>query len=160
MVRSNPAVAMIIPGRAVTALEGFGLEKRLLNGVEAVAVRERLDGRDSLGADARDAGDARACAERRREHGARAALPFAASEATPGQRKVVTQDRQQVVVRLGINLPISTVDAQHISSHARILATGIGYAVIRYQRSGTTDSDSACRIPHTVEISSLFPEGG
>ena len=39
-------------GRAVAALERFGLEKRLLHRVEPVAIRERLDRRDGLGADA------------------------------------------------------------------------------------------------------------
>ena len=105
----------------------------------------------------RDAGDAGARAGAVEQHGAGAALPFAAAEAAAGQAEVVAQDRQQAVARLGINLAISPLTRSTYRAMPRILAPGSGMRI-------GTGSGTRIRIrmphPHTVEYQPLFPEGG
>jgi IS5 family transposase len=79
--------------------------------VQLLAGGKRLDGGNRFLADARDPRHARARAHAVEQHRARAALPFAAAIAAAGQAEVVAQDRQEVVARLGVNLPILPVDA-------------------------------------------------
>ena len=112
-----------MPERAVAALERFDLEERLLHGMQADRrfARGAFDRRDRLRADAADARDARARACAVEQHGAGAALPFAAAEAAAGQAEIVAEDRQQAVARLGVNLAVLAIDAQNVTSHERIL---------------------------------------
>ena len=95
------------PGRAVAALEGFGVEERLLHGMQAVARRASPSiVVIAFAPTAADARDARARAGAVEQHRAGAALPFAAAVAAAGQAEVVAEDRQQAVARLGVNLAV------------------------------------------------------
>ncbi len=64
--------------------------------MELVAIRERFDRRDRLardGAETRDAGAERLTID---EHGARAALPFAAAELAAGETDFVSEDERRL----------------------------------------------------------------
>src|SRR6185503_2517289 len=103
--------------RAVAALEGLGVEERLLHRVQPLAVGQRFDRRDRLLPDAPDPRDAGAGPGAIEQHRARAALPFAAAVAAAGQAEIVAEDGEEAVARLGVNLAILAIDAQDISSH-------------------------------------------
>src|SRR6185436_6834576 len=116
--------------RAVAALEGLGVEERLLHRVQlgvgrvfgpGKRRRKALDRRDGLLPDAPDPRDAGAGAGAVEQHRAGAALPFAAAVAAAGEAEIVAEDGEEAVARLGVNLAILAIDAQDISSHRGIL---------------------------------------
>src|SRR6185436_10971636 len=112
--------------RAVAALEGLGVEERLLHRVQlgvgrvfgpGERRRKALDRRDRLLPDAPDPRDAGAGPGAIEQHRAGTALPFAAAIAAAGQAEIVAEDGEEAVARLGVNLAILAIDAQDISSH-------------------------------------------
>ena len=95
---AGATTAMIMPGRAVAALERLGLEERLLDRVEPAVLLEALDRDDLL---ARGLGDRRLAGRRRlavEQHRAGAALPLAAAVLGAGQVEAVAQDREERLV--------------------------------------------------------------
>ena len=94
-----------------------GVEKRLLNGMQFRTGRQCFDRGDGASPDGAHACDAGANGVAIQEDGACAALPFAASEAASGQTQIVAKDEEQAVARLGVNLMLTTVHVEQISSH-------------------------------------------
>jgi hypothetical protein len=78
---------------------------------------ERFNRRDRAIADGSHAGDAGADGGAVEQERACAALAFAASEVAPRQAQIVSKDEEQAVARLGVNLVLTTVHVEQISSH-------------------------------------------
>ena len=107
-----------MPGGAIATLHGADFHKSLLHGMKLLASGQPLDGRDVLVrdcADARDAGTLRFAVD---EHGAGAALSFAASVLTPGEIEMLAQDRQETGLRIDIDGITSSVDGEAGGRHA------------------------------------------
>ena len=100
------------PGRAVAALEGLGLEKRVLHRMEPAVLGEAFDRHDLL---ARRLGDRRLAGGRRlaveQDH-AGAALPLAAAVLRAGQVQAVAEDPEEHFLGRGGDPVRLTVDVQ------------------------------------------------
>src|SRR5689334_13606916 len=90
-------------GRAVSALEGAGVDEGLLHGMQAAVFLEAFDGGDGLpdgGADGNLAGAARLSAE---QHGAGTALAFSATVLAASKAEFIAQNVQQRSFRMVMN---------------------------------------------------------
>src|SRR5262249_9138546 len=82
-------------GRAVGALKSLGVEKSLLNRVEAAGLFEAFDGDDGFSSRCRDRRNARTSRRAVEQNRARAALAFAAAVFAAGQAEMVAENGQK-----------------------------------------------------------------
>ena len=80
------------PRRAVSALKGFFIEKRLLERVQLAIGGKALNGRDLLPRQRLGRSDARASGFAPHQNRTSAALAFAAAVLGPGEAQPMTQD--------------------------------------------------------------------
>ena len=105
------------PGRAEAALDGAGLDERLLHRVQAAVAGEALD-RDDLVTVGLGGEDEARAHELAVEHDrARAALALLAGVLRAGQLERVAQERQQALAAADVGLAALPVDGQ-LDPHA------------------------------------------
>jgi hypothetical protein len=88
--------------RAETALQGVILHERLLERVQLPVPRQPLNGHDLLVFDVLHLQETGTAGDAVDQHGARAAVPFAAAEFRPGQPEVGAQHPKQRAVAIQI----------------------------------------------------------
>ena len=102
--------------RAVSALHRAFIEERLLHGMQLAVAFQAFDRRDRFFADRADISDARVARISVNEHGARAALTFAAAVFAAGQVKLIAKHAEQGSVRRGVNFVGFAVDLKFSDS--------------------------------------------
>jgi hypothetical protein len=98
------------------------MKRQVFGARGACPVGQAFNRRDGFGADAADAGHARAGGGSIEQDGTRTALAFTTTVPAAGQAEVVPEDGQEAVAGLGVNLSVLPVDAQNVPSHTAIFS--------------------------------------
>ena len=140
--------------RAVSALEGAGLDERLLHGIEImrVRVRERLD-RAHLGA-VDERGQVEAAGDRRavHQHGAAAAHALPAALARAHQIEFALQQLDEVVMRLDLGRDLLAVEGE--ADRARHSSSPSGLSALARSARNTASALSGSEVRRTPQASS------
>jgi len=114
---------------AITALEGLFVQERLLDGVELSVAGQPLDGEDGTAGGLFDREGACVFAVAIHEHGAGAALPFAAAVLGAGEFEVFAEDLQERSIWFGADRVALAVDGEFkLAFHGSIPASrGTGW---------------------------------
>src|SRR5215471_13488099 len=141
--------------RAVSALEGAGLDEGFLHGIEIVRarVRERLDRRYLGAVDERGqveaAGDGRAV----HQHGAAPAQALAAALARAHQIEVALQQLDEVVMRLDLGRDLLAVEGE--ADRARHSSSPSGVLALTRSARNTASALSGSDVRRTPQASSM-----
>jgi hypothetical protein len=97
-------------GSAIGALEGFNIQKRLLDRMQAVRAAQAFDGSDFPSNRRGHGKPTGTLGSPVNQHGTSTTLPFAASVFCAGQAQIIAQNVEQRLLRLNIYLLLGAID--------------------------------------------------